>query len=126
MDDVVLEALTKTAIKQAAENFSAEYKATDINSSITVAYGSSPGLYIQEFVNDGTDFRATLAELADLGKLADLSIRLYPTQLVEKFCSGSGQAFRTVSHDMTELAGNGTPLLDRSVIFSSEPDEVRG
>lgn len=50
----------KTAIKQAAENFSGEYKATDINSSITVAYDSSPGLYIQEFVYDLTFVQRSL------------------------------------------------------------------
>ena len=97
------------AVEQAAENFGDEYKATDINSSIVVACDSSSSLYIQEFVNNGTDFRATLAGFMGLG-LADPSIRLYPTQLVEGVCCSSEQAFRTVSRDMIEMADNRVPL----------------
>lgn len=107
--DVVLEALMKTAIEQAAENFGGAYKASKINSSIAVGYDHLPGLYIQEFVSNGTDFRATLAGIVGVAKPADLSIRLYPTQLVEDSGSGSRQAFRAVFQDMTELADNGTP-----------------
>ncbi|OQE36122.1 hypothetical protein PENCOP_c012G02548 [Penicillium coprophilum] len=107
--DVVLGALMKTAIKQAAENFGGAYKALKINSSITVEYDSLPGLYIQEFVSNSTDFRATLAGIMGITKPADLSIRLYPTQLVQGSGSGSQQAFRAVFQDMTELADNGTP-----------------
>jgi hypothetical protein len=105
--DVVLGALMKTAIEQAAENFDGEYKASEINSSITVEYDSLPGLYIQEFVSNGTDFRATLAGILG-AKPADLSIRLYPSQLVEGVESGSRMAFRAVFQDMAELADNGT------------------
>ncbi|CAI7569598.1 unnamed protein product [Penicillium palitans] len=107
--DVVLEALMKTAIEQAAKNFGGEYKTSNINSSITVKYDSLPGLYIQEFVSNGTDFRATLAGIVGVAKPADLSIRLYPTQLVEEAGSGSKQAFRAVFQDKTELADSGTP-----------------
>ncbi|KGO40068.1 Beta-lactamase-like protein [Penicillium expansum] len=107
--DVVLEALMKTAIEQAAENFGGAYKASNINSSISVGYDSLPGLYIQEFVSNGTDFRATLAGIVGVEKQADLSIRLYPTQLVEDSGSGSRQAFRAVFQDITELADNDTP-----------------
>ncbi|KAJ5445148.1 Beta-lactamase-related protein [Penicillium cf. griseofulvum] len=106
--DVVLGALMKTAIEQAAKNFGGAYKASEINSSIAVEYDSLPGLYIQEFVSNGTDFRATLAGIMGIARPADLSIRLYPAQLVEEFGSGSRQAFRAVFQDMTELADNGT------------------
>ncbi|CAI7599563.1 unnamed protein product [Penicillium discolor] len=107
--DVVLEALMKTAIEQAAKNFGGKYKASNINSSIAIKYDSLPGLYIQEFVSNGTDFRATLAGIVGVAKPADLSIRLYPTQLAEESGSGSRQAFRAVFQDKTELADNGTP-----------------
>ncbi|CAI7564318.1 unnamed protein product [Penicillium glandicola] len=106
--DVVLEALMKSAVQQAAENFGGVYKASDLNSTIAVEYDSLPGLYIQEFVSNGTDFRATLAELMGIAKPEDLSIRLYPTQLVEDLSSGSRQAFRAVFQDITELADSGT------------------
>lgn len=107
--DVVLEALMKTAIEQAAKNFGGKYKSSNMNSSIAVEYDSLPGLYIQEFVSNGTDFRATLAGIVGVAKPADMSIRLYPTQLVEESGSGSKQAFRAVFQDKTELADNGTP-----------------
>ncbi|KAJ5963506.1 uncharacterized protein N7479_003382 [Penicillium vulpinum] len=107
--DVVLVALMKTAIEQAAKNFGGAYKASNLNSSIAVEYDGLPGLYIQEFVSNGTDFRATLAGLMGIAKPADLSIRLYPTQMVEESGSGSRQAFRAVFQDTTELADNGTP-----------------
>ncbi|KAI3290090.1 hypothetical protein DTO002I6_6495 [Penicillium roqueforti] len=106
--DVVLTALMETATEQAARNFGGEYKVSNINSSIVVEYDSLPGLYIQEFVSNGTDFRATLAGLVGVAKPADLSIRLYPTQLVEDSGSGSKQGFRAVFQDVTELADAGT------------------
>ncbi|KAL4799805.1 beta-lactamase/transpeptidase-like protein [Aspergillus venezuelensis] len=81
--DVVLEALMVSAIEQAP-----------LISSITVAYDELPGLYINEFISNGTDFRATLAGLLGIADPANLSIRLYPTQLVD--------------HD-TSAADNGTP-----------------
>ncbi|KAL2825082.1 beta-lactamase/transpeptidase-like protein [Aspergillus cavernicola] len=116
--DVVLEALMNVAIEQAAENFGGAYKAASasnsnaaINSSITVKYDDLPGLYIQEFISNGTDFRETLAELVGIASPGDLSIRLYPSQLVDEEDDGSGsrQAFRAVFQDTTELADNDTP-----------------
>ncbi|KAJ0421601.1 beta-lactamase/transpeptidase-like protein [Aspergillus carlsbadensis] len=107
--DVVLEALTVTAIEQAAENFGGAYKATTSNSSITVQYDSLPGLYIEEFISNGTNFRPTLSELLGIADPADLSIRLYPSQLESVSASGSRQAFRAVFQDKSELADNDTP-----------------
>ncbi|KAL4786039.1 beta-lactamase/transpeptidase-like protein [Aspergillus varians] len=106
--DVVLEALMKTAVKQAAVKFGGAYKASDTNtnSSITVAYDSLPGLYIEEFVSNGVDFRATLAGLMEIAHPKDLSIRLYPTL---RDSSSSTQEFRAVFQDVTEPADNGTP-----------------
>ncbi|KAL2836584.1 beta-lactamase/transpeptidase-like protein [Aspergillus pseudoustus] len=114
--DVILGALMTTATKQAGENFGGAYKtassSTNLNSSITVEYDDLPGLYIEEFINNGTDFRETLAEVLGIETPADLSIRLYPTQLEEEeqgSGAGSRQAFRAVFQDKTELADNGTP-----------------
>lgn len=107
--DVVLEAFMKTAVKQAAKNFGGAYKASNINSSIVVGYDSLPGLFIREFVSNGTDFREILTELVNVASPDDLSIRLYPTQLFEDSGSGSKQAFRAVFQDVTELADNRTP-----------------
>ncbi|RDW74644.1 serine hydrolase domain-containing protein [Aspergillus mulundensis] len=109
IEDVVLEALMVTAPEQAAQNFGREYQASGINSSITVAYDELPGLCINEFVSNGTDFRAILAALLGISKPKGLSIRLYPTQLIDDSGPGSRQAFRAVFQDITELADNGTP-----------------
>lgn len=105
----ILTGVMKTALKQAAKNFAGAYTASgNFNSSITVMYDSLPGLYIEGFTSNGTNFRQTLAEITGIEKASDLSIRLYPTQLVEKNDSGSKQAFRAVLQDKTELADAGT------------------
>ncbi|KAJ5610828.1 Beta-lactamase-like protein [Penicillium lagena] len=105
----VLTGAMKTALEQAAKNFAGAYLASgNLNSSITVTYDSLPGLYIEGFTSNGTDFRQTLAELTGITKASNLSIRLYPTQLIEKNDSSSKQAFRGVLQDKTELADAGT------------------
>lgn len=107
---VVLEAVLKTAVVQAAKNYAGAYKAAGpLKSSIVVNYDKLPGLYVQELISNGTDFRETLAQLKGVKKATDLSIRLYPTQVLEKSGAGSKQAFRAVFQDKTELADNDTP-----------------
>jgi hypothetical protein len=112
--DVVLEALMVTATEQAAKNFGGGYKASAINSSITVRYDTLPGLEIDQFISNGTDFRETLVESLGITEPTDLSIRLYPSQLIEEYPgsnppSASKQAFRAVFQDKSELADNDTP-----------------
>ncbi|KAJ5578380.1 uncharacterized protein N7459_007344 [Penicillium hispanicum] len=107
--EVVLEGVMKTALKQAAVNYGGLYSASSLDSHINVTYDSLPGLYIEQFVSNGTNFRETLAEIAGITNGTDLSIRLYPTHLSEKTDTGSRQAFRAVLQDITELADNGTP-----------------
>lgn len=120
--DVVLAALVETSVLQAGAKFNGTYTATQasgvnsttgLNSSITVGQDSLMGLYIDEFISNGTDLRKTLAGLVGVEDSKDLSIRLYPTQLVGAD-SGAGagsskQAFRAVLQDVTELADNDTP-----------------
>jgi hypothetical protein len=107
--DVVLEALMITAMEQAAKNFGGAYKSPASNSSITVQYDALPGIYIEEFISNGTDFRETLSELLGIADPAELSIRLYPSQLESFSAAGSRQAFRAVFQDKSELADYGTP-----------------
>ncbi|KAJ6001445.1 hypothetical protein N7522_006672 [Penicillium canescens] len=113
--DVVLGALMGVAAEQALGNFGGvyEYKGASVgaglNSSIVVGVDELPGLYIREFISNGTDFRGTLAGILGVSLSADLSIRLYPVQLVERFGSGSRMAFKAVFQDMTELADAETP-----------------
>ncbi|KAL3443473.1 hypothetical protein BJX65DRAFT_311802 [Aspergillus insuetus] len=98
-----------TAIEQVAKNFGGAYKCSASNSSITVQYDALPVLYIAEFISNGTDFRETLSKLLGIADSADLSIRLYPSQLESFSASGSRQAFRAVFQGKSELADYGTP-----------------
>lgn len=113
--DVVLGALMGVAAEQASGNFGGvyEYKGAGVgaglNSSIVVGVDELPGMYIQEFISNGTDFMGTLAGILGISLPADLSIRLYPVQLAEKSGSGSRMAFRAVFQDITELADADTP-----------------
>ncbi|KAJ5682596.1 hypothetical protein N7462_005761 [Penicillium macrosclerotiorum] len=107
--EVMLEAVMETALKQAAKNFGGAYVASGLNSSITVMWDGLPGLYIEDFVSNGINFRETLATLTHVANATDLSIRLYPTERVETDNQGSKQAFRGVLQDKTELADAGTP-----------------
>jgi hypothetical protein len=107
--EVVLEAIVKSSKKQAAQNFGGAYAASDLNSSITVKYGELPGLFIESFISNGTNFRETLAGLTGVVNATNLSIRLYPTQLVQQRGFESKHAFRAVFQDKTELADAGTP-----------------
>ncbi|KAJ5359494.1 uncharacterized protein N7496_011907 [Penicillium cataractarum] len=102
--EVVLEGIIKSSLKQAAQNFGGAYAASNLNSSIAVEYDELPGLFIDSFISNGTDFHETLASLSGVSDATDLSIRLYPTQLIQQKGSGSKQVFRAVFQDKTELA----------------------
>ena len=102
--EVVLEGVIKSSLKQAAQNFGGAYAASNLNSSIAVEYDEHPGLFIESVISNGTDFREALASLNGVSDATDLSIRLYPTQLIQQKGSGSKQAFRAVFQDKTELA----------------------
>lgn len=107
-----LNGVITTAVQQAAQNYGGRYISSGSSTSyIVVDYEKRTpwGLYIEDFVSNGTDFRKTLSELIGVSHASDLSIRLYPTGLSEEIVSGSRQAFRAVFQDETELADNGTP-----------------
>lgn len=106
---VALEGMIKTSMKQAAQNFGGTYAASNLNSSVTVKYDELPGLFVERFISNGTDFRKSLANIIGVVNATDLSLRLYPTQLVQQHGSESKQVFRAVFQDKTELADGGTP-----------------
>ncbi|KAI9040333.1 alkaline D-peptidase [Aspergillus affinis] len=107
--DIFFEAMMKTSATQAAMNFGGHYRASNNRSSITISADGLPGLFIEDFVSQGADFRKTLASLTGVQDPDDLSIRLYPTGLTLPSESGSRQTFRAIFQDKTELADNGTP-----------------
>ncbi|KAE8332532.1 beta-lactamase/transpeptidase-like protein [Aspergillus sergii] len=109
--DVILPALMKTAVTQAGARFGGQYTASSgLNSSITVSVDELPGMFVEKFVSNGTDFRETLASLIGVKDLEALSIRLYPTGLVSETSSGGSRvAFRAVLQDKNDPADAGTP-----------------
>lgn len=106
--EVVLEGIIESSLKQAVQNFVGAYAASNLNSSITIEYDELPGLFIKNFISNGTNFREVLARLNGVSNATDLSIRLYPTQLIQQNGSESRQAFMAVFQDKTELADAGT------------------
>ena len=109
--DIILPALMKMAVKQAGAQFGGQYTCSSgFNSSITVSVDELPGMIVERFVSNGTDFRKTLASFIGVEDPDALSIRLYPTRLVSQTGSGGSRvAFRAVLQDKNELADAGTP-----------------
>ncbi|KAM5505799.1 hypothetical protein McaMca56_000447 [Microsporum canis] len=107
--DALLPALTKIATLQASVNFGGVYSSPTQNSSISISADSFPGLFIDTWISNGTDFRKTLAALNGIKEVDSVSIRLYPTHLISKRASTSRQAFRAVFQDKDEFADYGTP-----------------
>ncbi|PGH01412.1 hypothetical protein AJ80_09012 [Polytolypa hystricis UAMH7299] len=59
--DMALPALMKIAVLQADASFGGVYASSRLNSTITVSADSLPGLFIDTFISNGTDFRQVLA-----------------------------------------------------------------
>ncbi|KAJ5291941.1 hypothetical protein N7478_001192 [Penicillium angulare] len=110
----ILDGVVTTATSQAVANFGGPYAAEKGNSSISIKYDQNdtlPGLWIDEFVSNGVNFKKTLADILGMDNGTVLSIRLYPTQRTEEdcHCKASKQVFRGVMQDKTELADAETP-----------------
>lgn len=107
-----LDGVVKSAITQAAENYCGTYaSAGSSNSTLSIGYKERVGwgIYIDDFVSNGQNYRETLSKVLGVSNKTDLSIRLYPIGLSEGLKTGSKQSFRAVLQDKTELADNGTP-----------------
>lgn len=115
ISEALVPALSKMALTQAAAAFGGAYTAapsSSLNSSTNIGADEKPGLFIDQFVSNDTDFRATLARLNgfDLAQPDDLSIRLYPmVSDTDEDGDGSRTVFRAVYQDKTEFADNDTP-----------------
>jgi hypothetical protein len=113
--DVLLPAVIEIAISNAASNFAGTYVSSSssiggisLNSSITISFDSMPGIFVDSFLSNGSDFRNALATLYGVANPKALSMRLYPTTHTSSG-PGSVQAFRAVYQDENALADNGTP-----------------
>ncbi|KUL85843.1 hypothetical protein ZTR_07344 [Talaromyces verruculosus] len=108
--EVIIETLIKIALSNAESGFSGTYTANGLNSSISISVDTLPGMIIDSFISNGTDFRKPLATLYNVEDYTALSIRLYPTHLSSVTESGgSTLAFRAVYQDENEFADAGTP-----------------
>lgn len=108
--EVIIEALIKIALSNAKSAFSGTYTASGLNSSISISVDTLPGMIIDSFISNGTDFRKPLATLYNVDEYNALSMRLYPTHLSTTTTSGgSTLAFRAVYQDENEFADAGTP-----------------
>ncbi|KAK2789736.1 hypothetical protein FQN51_002679 [Onygenales sp. PD_10] len=106
--DVLLPALIQMATLEAAAAYGGEY-ASSHNSSLTISADELPGLFVEEWVSNGVDYKAELGDINGIDDPSAVSIRLYPTDRITKTESGSRRAFRAVIQDMNEEADNGTP-----------------
>lgn len=107
-----LDGVVKTAALQAGDNYCGGYASSgNLNSSLVInaAEREGWGIYIEDFVSDGKDYRETLSELLGISKEKDLSMRLYPTRLAAGNKAGTKRSFRAVLQDKTEPADNDTP-----------------
>ncbi|KIW36324.1 uncharacterized protein PV06_11422 [Exophiala oligosperma] len=108
--DKLLPGLEKAAISQAGHRYSGEYRSTQpIASLIIEDPDDMPGLSLSNFTVGSTDIREEFARLAGISPSA-LSIRLYPTDLIERNASGGTKiAFRAVFQDQDAPIDAGTP-----------------
>ncbi|EED15033.1 alkaline D-peptidase, putative [Talaromyces stipitatus ATCC 10500] len=108
--------LIEIAMLNANATFTGSYTASSselsgLNSSISISVDSLPGLIVDSFISNGTDFRKQLAMLYNAADYEALSVRLYPTHLSSTTTQpgGSRQVFRAVYQDKKEFADAGTP-----------------
>jgi hypothetical protein len=106
--DGILSASMKIAVMQVGANFNGLYTASVVDSFITVKVDRLPGMFVEGFVSNRADLRETLGTLIGVEDPDALSIRLYPTGLIQKTEDGGSKvAFRAVYQDKNELADSG-------------------
>jgi CubicO group peptidase (beta-lactamase class C family) len=91
----LIRAADRFAQRQAREKYAGTYSSHHINSTFSIAVSPYQGLYISQFVSNGTD---TLSWLLDYGHLNDLDItlQLIPTLLYRDERQKRGELFRAV------------------------------
>ncbi|KAK5054550.1 hypothetical protein LTR84_001441 [Exophiala bonariae] len=92
----LIRATDKLAQRQAYEKYVGTYAAPHINTTLTVSLSPYQGLYVSEFISNGTDtFSALLAFFADRGA-NDITVQLFPTLLYRDEKNKRGELFRAV------------------------------
>ncbi|EED23038.1 penicillin-binding protein, putative [Talaromyces stipitatus ATCC 10500] len=96
--EIFYQAAEASAKEQARRAFTGTFQATNINSSITLGVDGGPGVVIQEWISNGTNFlqNAYLASYDDF--------RLYPTEL-----SVEADSITYYTYHLNFLASDGEP-----------------
>ncbi|KAI1609311.1 putative penicillin-binding protein [Exophiala viscosa] len=97
--DIFYNAAEQAAKEQARVAFTGTFKSTDRNSSITLGVDGGPGVVVQQWISNGTDFLANewLASYNDF--------RLYPTNLKTQ-----ADGLTYYKYHLNFLASNGEPV----------------
>lgn len=108
--DMLLPGLEEAAISQAGSLYTGEYRSNQTAATLIIEKPDGmPGLSLSNFTMGSTDIREELATVAGISPSA-LSIRLYPTDLIERTTSGGTKiAFRAVFQDENAAIDAGTP-----------------
>ena len=94
----VIPALAVVIRDEVAGNMAGIYVSEAVhNSSIVLNLDDGPGLVVESWISEGSDLLKTAQAYASATKGGEItSVRLYPTDLVEKHCSGSRVGYRAV------------------------------
>ncbi|TVY68709.1 Beta-lactamase-like protein sdnR [Lachnellula suecica] len=87
----------------ATANATVHDAAAPLNSSMTVVIDDKPGLGVTRWISNGTDMRLTVAQLMTNYSdpyWVDLSIRLYPTDLIVDTAGSKKQSFKAIFEDL--------------------------
>ena len=94
-----------------ATSLAVPHDAANLNSSLTLALDEKPGLSVTSWISNGTDMRLTVAQLMTNYSdpyWIDLSIRLYPTDLIVTSDGTRQQSFKAMFEDLA------SPLVEKT------------
>ncbi len=101
VDEMILQtvrpALDKAAKEEVARNMTGRYASDVGNSSMVLDLDDGPGLIIKYWISKGSDLLKTIQTYASATNGGEIkAVRLYPTGLIETYCSGSRVGYRAV------------------------------
>ncbi|KAK5957809.1 hypothetical protein OHC33_000998 [Knufia fluminis] len=92
----LVEAAREIAGLEVRERYTGTYAATDLNSTLTLAYTPDKGLYIERWISNGTDFLAVVLQKF-LGAMDDgTRLQIVPTMLCMDEEKQKGERWRAV------------------------------
>lgn len=92
----LIRAADKLAQRQAHDRYVGTYSAHHINTTLTISLSPYQGLYVSEFISNGTDTLSLLFEFAADRAHSDITLQLISTQLYRDEKRKKGELFRAV------------------------------